>query len=112
MKRRAGAGKIIVQIELQKDLVKTVQAILEARGTDLETYIRLQLRAFRTSKTLLTLAEKMPFGKYAGEKIEDICRADTGYMDWIVSNSTSARFDLDVLELLNALTSKVEKSVA
>ena len=53
---------------------------------------------------MLTLADKIPFGKYSGELVEDICRADPAYVEWMAANATSAKFDVDVLGLLSQLS--------
>lgn len=90
-------------LDLDSDLVRTVDATLSARGTDIGTYIRLQLRAFMSAKAQLNLNSQMTFGKYMGEPVEAICRADPRYMEWLIANGTTAKFDVDVLRLLKSL---------
>jgi hypothetical protein len=102
-KARPRPGLTVVSIELDSDLVETVDAALSARGTDIATYIRLQLRAFKAAKALLNLDSQMTFGKYTGEPVEAICRADPTYMEWLIANGTTAKFDVDVLRLLKSL---------
>lgn len=77
---------------------------MKERGTTIETYIRLQLRAMTVDKSMLKLADKMNFGKYYGELVEDVVRANPSYIRWLVCESTNGcRFDSDVLELLESM---------
>lgn len=103
-KEEPAPGHVFVRLELDETLVKRVNDVLGARGTDLATYVRLQLRAFRSAMSLLSLDDKMPIGKYTGELVEDICRADPSYVEWLAANATSAKFDVDVLDLLSSLS--------
>lgn len=96
-------GLTNVNLLLDTELVEKVQKVLAARGSDIFTYIRLQLRAFKSSASPLNLGDKLPFGKYAGEIIEDVCRAEPSYVEWLTANASSAKFDVDVLALLEEL---------
>lgn len=97
-------GHTLVTVELESDLVDRIKSTLALRGTNIETYVRLQLRAFRSVSTPLTLGDKLTFGKYVGEGVEDVCRADPAYVRWVVGSSVSSvKFDIDVLRLLDEL---------
>jgi hypothetical protein len=95
-----------IVLRLETKLVDDINAVLSQRGTDIETYIRLQLRAFRHAGKILSLSDRLNFGKFSGELVEDVCRAEPGYIEWIVANSSSARFHEDVLKLLEDLRDK------
>jgi len=88
---------------LNKELVAQVTETLEARGTNLATYVQLHLRAFSRSKAILGLSDKMSFGKYFGEVVENIVRADPGYIVYCIGLNGSTKFGVDVMELLEAL---------
>lgn len=100
MKRKK---KPVTRISLPKDLVDEVNGMLAPRGTDVQTYLRLQLRAFRRAKNILELADKMPFGKYQGEIIEDVVRADPGYVNWLLVNHDKVQFAPEVTALIEEL---------
>jgi hypothetical protein len=98
-----------IVLKLETKLVDDINAVLEQRGTNIETYIRLQLRAFRHAGKILGLNDRLNFGKFSGELVEDVCRAEPGYVEWLIANSTSARFHQDVLSLLEELREKAEE---
>lgn len=37
------------------------------------------------------LMKKFPFGKYKGQKVEDIVKSDSGYLDWLLKQKIEAR---------------------
>ena len=104
---RPGVTGIVLRLETK--LVNDINAVLSQRGTDIETYIRLQLRAFRHAGKILGLSDRLNFGKFSGELVEDVCRAEPGYIEWIVANSSSARFHDDVLKLLEDLRENTQE---
>jgi uncharacterized protein (DUF3820 family) len=96
-----------VTFTLPTELLDACEAKLAERGSDLKTFIRLQLTAFSHQTGAITLESKMPFGKYLGVLVEDIVRGDPKYLCWILSSSTSTnKFGIDVLELLEELEEK------
>lgn len=98
-----------IVLKLETKLVDDINAVLEQRGTNIETYIRLQLRAFRHAGKILGLRDRLNFGKFSGELVEDVCRAEPGYVEWLIANSTSARFHQDVLDILEELRENAEE---
>lgn len=94
-----------ITIEVDAAVARAVEKKLKERGTDLETYFRLQIRALSRNKIVIHLYDQMPFGKFAGEKVEDIVRAETSYMQWLFETSKNpAQWGEDVVGLLNSLT--------
>jgi len=83
--------------------VEQVTETLEARGTDLATYIQLHLRSFSRAKMVLGLEDNINFGKYYGEKVENIVRADPSYIVYCLGLNGSTKFSSDVMELLESL---------
>jgi len=91
-------------VELPTKLVDQAKARLDTRGLTLSEYLALHLRLMvRVSPSHLTLRDEMPFGKYRGEIVETVCRADPVYMTWLVSQNGKTGFDTDVIELLNEM---------
>lgn len=97
--------KSTITISLETKLYNTLKVKFAERGTDLETFIRLQLRAVSKTTLILKLKDDLPFGKYAGEKIEDIVRADPSYMNWVITtNKNPGQFHEEILELLEEIS--------
>lgn len=93
-----------VSIKVDATVYNQAAEVLKSRGTDIETWFKLQLRAFsRSGKSLLCLKDKIPFGKYAGELVEDVVRADTAYAIWMVAQNYTTKFDTDVHQLVQEL---------
>jgi uncharacterized protein (DUF3820 family) len=93
-----------ITIKVDLTIYKDATATLKARGTDVETWFRLQLCAFaKSGKAILSLTDKMPFGKYQGALVEDVVRADTKYATWMVAQDYSTKFNSDVLGLIQEL---------
>jgi hypothetical protein len=92
------------KIDLPTKLVSQARERLDGRGITLEEYLRLHLRVMvRTPPSILALTDEIPFGKYRGEIVEVVCRADPGYMTWMVAQNGKTQFGLDVLQLLSGL---------
>lgn len=93
-----------ITIKLDSALKKSVIALMKERGTTIETYVRLQLRAMTGDKAMLCLSDKMNFGKYYGEPVEDVVRANPGYIRWIITKAENGcKFGPDVLALLEEM---------
>lgn len=102
-----------ITIDLPVALVEQLEPILLARDLTLDEAVRLYLRAMVSSSArnrTLTLESEMPMGKYRGELVEVIVRAEPGYISWLIANSTSIKFDPEVLMLMERLnaSTKVE----
>jgi len=86
-----------------------VESYLKARGLTLDQAVGLYLRAMiNTSERArsLRLADQMPYGKYAGERVDTILRAEPSYIAWLIANNESTRWDPEVLRLLEELTDR------
>lgn len=49
---------------------------------------------------VLTLEDKMPFGKYQGWTVRDILADDANYLRWFITNVTMLCLDSDVEDAL------------
>jgi hypothetical protein len=93
-----------VMVAVPVALAAKATFILEQHGSDLETFVRLQLGAFCRVRVSMKLADTMSFGKYIGEKVEDVVRTDLRYMVYILGlEGASVKFGSDVLNLVNEL---------
>ena len=92
--------KMTVLLTIDPQLLADAEVIFDKRGTNLETFVRLHLRAMTRYKSILTLKDTMSFGKYYGEHVEDVVRTNPAYMVWLLAQEGAMKFDTDVLELL------------
>ena len=95
-----------VTILLEKKLVEAVTEKLGVRGTDIATYLQLHLRSFARAKAVLHLKDSMNFGKYFGEKVENVVRTDPSYIAYCLKTDGGTKFASDVLLLLEELSEK------
>lgn len=96
-----------VSIKIDANIYNSAAEVLKTRGTNIETWIMLQLRAFSNGgPTLLSLKDKMPFGKYAGAIIEDIVRGDLRYVTWMLAQDFATKYDSDVHGLASELAAQ------
>lgn len=93
-------------IYIPKRLFDQASARLSERELDLDDYICLTLRLMLKNKTVLRLADQMPFGKYAGETVETVCRADPAYVIWLINEKGKTRFDPEVHKLVDQFAEK------
>lgn len=93
-----------IKIEIDERLYDLLVEKLSVRGGDLGDYIEMHLRSLARQKIVLHLKDKMNFGKYYGEKVEDLVRMDPGYMAWaLTSERGSTAFGSDVFRLMEDL---------
>lgn len=93
-----------ITVRIDADIYKQVVSDLKAKGTTIDVYIHLQLIACaKTSRSMLSLKDKMPFGKYTGALVEDVIRGDTKYALWLIAQDGSTKFDGDAINLANEL---------
>jgi antitoxin component of RelBE/YafQ-DinJ toxin-antitoxin module len=98
---------VLVKVRVEPRLADRIQPMLAARGLTLDQAVGLYLRAMINSSErskALRLTDAMPFGKYEGEVVETIIRAEPGYIQFLIANSAHARWDPEVLRLLEELT--------
>jgi uncharacterized protein (DUF3820 family) len=93
-----------VTIQIRKDLYDQARIKLDGRGLSVEDFIRIALRGALQRNGFVPLRAEMPFGKYRGETLESIIRADPEYVRWMLSNSTSFSTDEAAIELLEMLS--------
>lgn len=89
---------------LDTDLVVAATEKLAERGLSLTEYLSLHLRLLVRSNTkVLGLDDALPFGKFAGERVETVARAEPGYILWLIQNA-KGRFDEPTQQLIDDLT--------
>ncbi len=107
------ADDIDLHVSIPADLVRSIKPVLAARGLTLDEVVRLYLRSMVTSvarSKALALTSQFPFGKYQGELVEVVARAEPGYIQWLVANSNSVKFDPEVLLVVEQANLAAERA--
>lgn len=52
-------------------------------------------------KNIYNLRDKIPFGKFKGKTIEEICNLDSSYLVWAIKNVRDFNLSDDILKLIN-----------
>lgn len=104
--------KAQLKVNLDTGLLTKLEPILKERGLTVDQAVSLYLRGMVNSSAAaraLRLTSIMPFGKYEGEVVETILRAQPDYIQFIIGLGKS-RFDPEVFQLLETLTSAEKPS--
>lgn len=105
---------VVIKVRVDPRLATRVETYLKQRSLTIDQAVGLYLRAMiNTSERSrsLRLGDIMPFGKYAGERVEVILRAEPGYISWLIANNESIRWDPEVLLLLEQLTAHPSRAL-
>lgn len=100
--------KLQLKINVDQKLAERLEPLLKERSLTLDQAIGLYLRGMVNASATaraLRLDDTMPFGKYQGETVETIARAQPDYINYIFSNGKT-RFDAEVLRLVETLLEK------
>lgn len=98
--------KALLKINVDTALLARLEPILVERGLTVDQAVGLYLRGMVNSSASarsLRLSDVMPFGKYEGEEVGTILRAQPDYVSFIVGLGKT-RFDPEVFVLLEQLT--------
>lgn len=106
-KRAAPKKSATVAVKIPRELAEKAEKLLNEQGANLETLVRLQIGAFCRTRVSMRLCDTMTFGKYIGERVEDIVRTDLKYIVYLLGlDGVSAKFATDVLALVESLMNK------
>jgi len=100
---------VALKINLPVKLVTELEPVLATKGLSLDEAVRLYLRSLVTTSArgrALELDSVMPFGKYQGEVVEVIVRAEPSYIRFLIANVESCNFTPAVLALLDGVGPK------
>lgn len=73
---------------------------LEGRGTSLDDWFRLKLKGLVRKPTYYELVDRYTFGKFKGEILEDVIRAEPTYVVWCIREVEGFCLAPAALELL------------
>ncbi len=95
---------IKVDVSLPRKLHDDLLAALEARGSDLDTFLAVAARSYLRVPSEFSLSTVLPYKKYSGELLETIIRLDPSYVRWLLENNASFRMN----ELAHRLLDQVD----
>jgi hypothetical protein len=93
-------------IQIPSELLGDLEPLLIQRGLSVEEVIRLYLRSLVNGakrSRAVSLSDDMPIGKFKGEKVETVIRAEPGYVSWLAGNIESFKLAPDALALVEEL---------
>lgn len=94
-------------VYLPQELIISAKQKLSERNIELETFLQIYLRMIlRASKGILGLQDEFGFGKYRGEKVEEIIKIDPTYVAWLITQDGRTKFEPEVLVLVNEMITK------
>lgn len=107
MARKKGEPKTVkVCVELPRSLWTKLQPVLAERGLTLDDMVRVYGRSLVTGRNrarCLELGSTMPFGKYQGEILEVLIRAEPGYIQWLTANMDTFHMSVEAYAMLDSV---------
>lgn len=93
----------LLQVYIPDHLVEQAQQILDERGTDFSSFIRMQLKTLTKHSRFYGLADRYTFGKYDGEYMEAVIRTDPDYVAWCLRTVAGFGLTPEALEVLSQM---------
>lgn len=90
-------------VRLPAELVSGLTRLSSQRGVGIEVLIRVALMNLAARHRYYELHSFLTFGKYSGEMMENIIRADPSYVRWMIVNMESINLSEGCLILLDAM---------
>lgn len=94
-------------ISLPAELVNEIEIAVDARGISFSEYTAIALRGMPKSTVTIQLNHKMPMGKYRNVLVEQVARADPGYLLWMAETGGRHQVGADVLALCRSVIDAV-----
>lgn len=95
--------KTKLKILVDQELITKLERILTERKLNLneliQLYIRSTVNAYECGKEL-DVDDEFQFGKYRGEKVGIVARAEPNYIRWLLGSERPTQFSAKVLELV------------
>jgi len=101
-------------VNLPDKLYAELEGILVERNLSFEEVVRLYCRSMVTTNArtmALQLGSEMPFGKFKGEPIDVVIRADPGYVGWMLANNERFILAPEALQLYEFVIAPKEPTV-
>lgn len=98
------AAKAQIKVNLPAALLAKLEPVLDAKGLTVDEVCSLYLRTLVTASErtrALSLSDEMPFGKFKGETLRVIIRAEPRYISWMLGlDGSNLRLEPEALDLL------------
>lgn len=97
------ASKAQLKIEIPLPLLAKLEPIIKERGLTVSEVCGLYLRSLVTTSErnrALDLDSEMPLGKFKGEQVGVVIRAEPRYVAWLLGTTTSFKLGPEALQLL------------
>lgn len=96
-------AKVSLKIQIDSELASDLEQILLERNLSLDEAVGLYLRSMiysASSGRALLMESKMPFGKYRGELVGTIAKAEPNYLKFLLGSKNPINLSPEVLEFL------------
>lgn len=94
-----------LKVNIADDLAERLETILLERSLTLDELVGLYVRSLCNSidaGKALGIDSVMPFGKYKGERVGVIAKAEPGYIRYLMGGERPVLLEPEVQELVNA----------
>lgn len=88
---------------LSEEAWNELEEILRERQISLEVITRLALRNMSQRGRHYKIGDRLRFGKYNREPLEDIIRADPDYITWCLDNMKGFTMSYEALDLMDVM---------
>lgn len=99
-------------VEIPDKLAGQLEGVLIKRGLSVDEVVRLYVRSLVTTSERLAalgIRSEMPIGKFKGEEVGVVIRADPSYVAWMLANSSAFKLTPEALALLEAVQADSER---
>jgi len=93
-------------VEIPRNLYEEVNKLATDRDITVGDIVRLYFRTLVTankSKAVIDLKDEMPFGKFQGETLEIIIKAEPKYVLWMIKNNERFEIAPDAMKLMEEI---------
>jgi hypothetical protein len=74
--------------KVDEDTYEGFNAMCDERGIARDRMFAVMVKAFNKRPTVFDLSDELTFGKYRGLLLEDVIRADSRYIAWLLRESS------------------------
>ncbi len=104
MTHKGQTNLVPVVFNVTPELAERLVDLVARRGADMDAFGTLMIRSFTRAPTIYSLEDKLGFGKYHGERCEDVIRGDPSYIEWLLrQDSKTFKLGQDGLDLLETI---------
>lgn len=98
--RRLKNSTTSIRIKLPSGVGDRLDALAKKRGTTADVIVRMSLMSTLSQQKVVEIDSVLQFGKYTGQLMADVVKADPGYVRWCVDNLNHVEFSDEVRDAL------------